>query len=66
MNTLANQVIDRLDGTNAVAKIFDIKPASVSEWRVTGIPKARLQYLRLAHPEAFEGAESTEPDKVLP
>lgn len=66
MNSLANQVIDLLDGTNAVAKIFDIKPSSVSEWRVTGIPKARLQYLRLAHPEAFDGLETeqSQPDKV--
>jgi len=66
MNEFANQVIDRLFGTNAVAKIFEIKPASVSEWRVNGIPKARLQYLRLAYPEAFEGIEAPDPDKVMP
>lgn len=50
----AVRVIDALGGTAAVAKIFEIKSPSVSEWRSVGIPKARLQYLRLAHPEVFE------------
>ncbi|MEZ7524035.1 hypothetical protein [Burkholderia vietnamiensis] len=48
-----NVVIDRLGGTTAVARIFEIKPPSVHEWRTNGIPKGRLQYLRLAHPQAF-------------
>lgn len=50
----AIRIIDALGGTAAVAKIFDIKSPSVSEWRSVGIPKARLQYLRLAHPGVFE------------
>jgi len=60
-----NIVIDRLGGTTAVAKICDVKPPSVHEWRSAGIPKARLQYLRLAYPDAFapvsaEAEESSE------
>lgn len=53
-----NVVIDRLGGTTQVAKICDIQPPSVHEWRSRGIPKARLQYLRLAYPEAFEPLEA--------
>jgi hypothetical protein len=49
----ANQIIDALGGTNAVARLFNIKPPSVSGWREDGIPDARLMYLRVAHPEAF-------------
>ena len=49
------KVIDRLGGTTAVAKICEIEPASVSEWRHNGIPKARLMYLRVVYPKAFVG-----------
>ena len=49
-----NVVIDRLGGTTAVAKICKIAPPSVHEWRTRGIPPARLQYLELAFPHAFE------------
>lgn len=48
-----NDLIDKLGGTTEVARIFGIKPPSVSEWRVSGIPKARLMYLRLLRPEVF-------------
>lgn len=48
-----SEIIDRLGGTTAVAKMFEIEPPSVSEWRSNGIPKARMMYLRLAHPEVF-------------
>lgn len=57
MNQLANTVIDRLGGTTAVARICECKPPSVHQWRIDGIPKYRIQFLRLAHPEAFEGIE---------
>lgn len=59
MNEKANIVINRLGGTAATAKICKCKPPSVSDWRVNGIPSAREQYLRLAHPEAFEGLDDT-------
>lgn len=58
MDALANTLIDRLGGTTAVANLCDCKPPSVHQWRTDGIPKYRLQFLRLARPEAFEGLES--------
>jgi hypothetical protein len=60
MNQLANTVIDRLGGTTATAKICECQPPSVHEWRIKGIPKARLQFLRVAYPTAFDGLETVQ------
>jgi hypothetical protein len=49
-----NTIIDRLGGTSETARICDIKPPSVSQWRTDGIPKAQLKFLRLARPDVFE------------
>lgn len=58
MNTdTANLIIDRLGGTSATAKLCEIQPPSVSEWRKNGIPKPQLKYLRLLRPDVFEGLE---------
>lgn len=46
-----SQIIDNLGGTNVVATLLKIKPPSVSEWRVSGIPDARKQTLALMFPE---------------
>lgn len=64
MDQVANTVIDRLGGTSAVARLCECKPPSVHEWRINGIPKPRLQFLRLAHPEAFEGLDVDGPEKM--
>lgn len=53
----ANAVIDRLGGTSAVARIFDIRPSSVHQWRIDGLPKARLQYLKVAFPKILKSIE---------
>ncbi|WP_025041006.1 hypothetical protein [Nitrosospira briensis] len=55
----ANQIIDALGGTNAVARLFNIKPPSVSGWREDGIPDARLMYIKVAHPEVFSTPNQT-------
>jgi len=49
-----NQIIDALDGNVAVAEIFGISDAAVSQWRKHGIPNSRLMYLRLAYPKVFK------------
>ncbi|RQV01079.1 Cro/CI family transcriptional regulator [Burkholderia cenocepacia] len=46
-------LIDELGGTSAVANLFEIDPGAVSQWRRNGIPKPRMQYLRLARPDVF-------------
>jgi len=49
-----SEIIDRLGGPSKVAAMFGIKPPSVCEWRNTGIPNARLMYLRLLRPDLFD------------
>jgi hypothetical protein len=47
----ANDIIDSLGGTSATARLCEVDPAAVSQWRTDGIPKARLMYLKLAYPK---------------
>lgn len=53
LNAEASRVIDALGGTGEVAKLCEVTDAAVSQWRKDGIPRARLQFLRLARPEVF-------------
>ena len=62
METNTNKIIDDLGGTNEVARICNVKPPSVSQWRAEGIPPARLMYLRLLRPDVF--GEAAKPKKV--
>ena len=56
MNKEANTVIDLLGGTNATARLCEIQPPSVSEWRKNGIPKAWRKYLKDIRPDVFSHA----------
>ena len=59
MDINANDVIDKLNGTGAVAKLCEVSPAAVSQWRHDGIPPARLMYVKLARPDVFEAPATT-------
>jgi hypothetical protein len=48
-----SEIIERLGGTAAVARLCQVAQPSVSDWKKTGIPRARLMFLKLAKPEAF-------------
>lgn len=50
----ANELIDALGGTAAVAKLCEVNSQAVSQWRRKGIPKARLKYLELLRPDLFQ------------
>lgn len=52
----ADRIIDALGGTQKTAELFEVKPPSVSEWRVNGIPRARMQTIRLLRPDLFQPA----------
>jgi ABC-type hemin transport system substrate-binding protein len=54
----ADEIIDALGGTNATAELCNVKPPSVSDWRKTGIPDARLMFLKLARPDVFAAKKS--------
>lgn len=47
----ANAIINALGGTSETARLCEIKPPSVAEWRIRGIPKYRVMYLRLLRPD---------------
>lgn len=56
-----SELIDALGGTAEVARLCQVKPPSVSEWRAKGIPRARLLYLRVLRPDVFgQTSESDE------
>lgn len=60
-----DQIIDGLGGTGEVARLCEIEPPSVSEWRKKGIPNARLLYLKAIRPDIF-AQSSPSPSKATP
>lgn len=56
----ASELIDLLGGTAEVARLCEVQPPSVSEWRHKGIPKARLMFLKLARPDVFVAEDFTD------
>jgi len=56
MHTMnAEMIISKLGGTNAVARLCEVRPPAVSQWRRDGIPRARLMYLKAVRPDVFCG-----------
>jgi hypothetical protein len=55
----ADALIDELGGTVAVARLCEVTSQAVTQWRRTGIPRARLMYLRAVKPAAFAGREQS-------
>lgn len=49
----ASEIIDALGGTAEVARLCNVRPPSVSEWKVKGIPHARRMYLEVLRPDVF-------------
>ena len=52
------QVIDRLGGTSAVARICELSDGAISQWRTNGIPKGWRRFLKEKFPSAFQVASS--------
>lgn len=46
-------LIEQMGGTTAVAALCRIQPPSVSEWKRSGIPQARRDFLALLRPDIF-------------
>ncbi|CUJ51703.1 YdaS family helix-turn-helix protein [Achromobacter xylosoxidans] len=49
-----SEIIDALGGTAAVARLCQVKPPSVSDWRKEGIPPARRMFLEAVRPDVFK------------
>ncbi len=52
----AIRVIEAFGGTAAVSRLCHIKPPSVTNWKKTGIPAARRDFLRVLRPGLFNGS----------
>jgi hypothetical protein len=66
----SDDIIKRLGGTAAVAKLCDCSPQAVSQWfgadsdgKQREIPKARLMYLKAVRPEVFVERRGKKPAK---
>lgn len=46
-------MIERLGGPSEVARLCRIRPQAVSQWKKSGIPDARRDFLQLLRPAAF-------------
>ena len=57
-DTSAVHTINMFGGTTAVAKLCDIKPPSVSDWKISGIPKPWLGYFACLHYIHIESGKS--------
>ena len=49
------RVIELLGGTNAVAKMCEVSPGAVSQWRLNGIPKGHRVILASRIEKATDG-----------
>lgn len=58
------EIVTRLGGPTAVARMLEITPGAVSQWinplpgKVPKIPKAQLRYLRVIRPDVFATADA--------
>ncbi|CAN7739536.1 Cro/CI family transcriptional regulator [Duganella sp. LjRoot269] len=52
----ADELIAYLGGPTKAGALLGISKSAVCQWRVNGVPKMQVKYLRLAHPEAFSGS----------
>lgn len=50
----ANIIIDALGGTVKVSELFRITTGAVSQWRKSGIPDARMMYIKKVYPKIYK------------
>lgn len=48
------KIIEEIGGTVATANVCEVTSQAVSKWKRTGIPKARLMFLRERFPLRFK------------
>lgn len=57
MNEKASKIVDALGGVTVVAKMFEITPPSVFNWKVRGIPHVRAMYLKAVYKDDLVGLD---------
>lgn len=55
ININPDKMIELLGGTNAVAKMCEVSPGAVSQWRINGIPKGHRVILAARVEKATDG-----------
>lgn len=60
----ANTIIDAMGGTNEVARLCDLTPGAVSQWRDNGIPKPWLKFFEVVRPDVFRPVRASKRSKV--
>ena len=61
--TFANELIDAMGGTSAVARLTGLTPGRISQWRQEGIPVLWKRLLRAEHPAFFARLAGSSPSK---
>lgn len=56
-----NELIDKLGGTSKAAAFFEVSAPSISEWRKTGLPRARRMYLQAVRPDLVPKSAAEHP-----
>lgn len=49
-----NKIIEKLGGTYAVARLCQVTPGAVSQWKTRCIPRGHLNFLKTKFPKVFE------------
>jgi hypothetical protein len=55
-----DSIIEKLGGTNQAATLCEVSKSAVSQWKKTGIPKARLMFLKAVRPEIFHASDEAQ------
>jgi len=65
IETPHSRLIDALGGTVAAARLFEVRPQAVSQWRRQGIPKPRMMFLTLLRPDLSTLIEAARPEDAV-
>lgn len=65
IETPNSRLIDALGGTVAAARVFEVRPQAVSQWRRQGIPKSRIMFLALLRPDLSKLIDAARPDEAV-
>jgi hypothetical protein len=55
------ELIEKLGGGAAVARLINVKPPSIVYWKKKGIPKLRMIQLKSLRPDVFNEAATVQP-----
>lgn len=60
-----SKIVARIGKNTTIAKECGITPQAISNWKKRGIPKARIKYLMLVFPHAFNDMNNIVVDDMI-